>query len=386
MKNWIVTIFILLISFGIKAQVSNTGFIDTAGGEHIGKLSIGGYIDMYYGSFSGSTSGSGQLPYLYTSARNNELNINLAFIDLRYTDKSIRARFVPGFGTYMNSNYAAEQGNLANIVEASAGIRLNAKKEIWLDAGIIGSSYTNESPVSKDHLMYSRSFSSENTPYYQSGLKLSIPLNKKIKTAIYGLNGWQQIRDLNNFKSLGTQVEWSINDKNLLNWDTYMGDERSAAKPLDRMRWFTDLYWIGKMGKKWDITSCIFFGIQQRRRENTADSSGPVPSPDNATFAYYQWWNANIIGRYSFNDKSSISARVEWFNDRYNVMQTSLNTDFTAFQCGSTGLCLNRKVMNNMLLRMEYRQFFSNSAIFPKFKGGYTNTTYNLCGSLAIWF
>lgn len=368
----------------VNAQVSNTGFIDTTGGEHIGKLSITGYVDMYYGHFTGSTAGTGQLPYLYSSARNNEMNINLAYLDFRYTDENFRARFVPGFGSYMNSNYAAEQGSLRNIVEASAGVRISKKSNIWLDAGVIGSAYTNESPVSKDHLMYTRSLCAENAPYYQSGARLSIPLGKKVKAAIYGLNGWQQIRDQNQFKSLGTQVEWTINDRHLLNWDIYMGDERSFERPNDRMRWFTDLYWIGKLGRHWDVTSCAFAGMQQRRKPSGADSSGTVAG--NPAFTHHLWWYANFIARYSFGKRLSLSGRVEWFNDPSQVMQISMNPANQGYNTGSGGLCLNFQAGKTALLRMEWRKFFSEGDLYLKAGGGYSQQVNWFTGSMTVWF
>ena len=381
MKKQFVAGFLLLATIGMKAQVSNTGFMDTAGGEKIGKLHIGAFMDMYYVH---APNNRPDLPYLYSSARANEMSINLAYIDLRFTDNNIRARLVPGFGTYMNRNYSAERGSLRNLVEASAGFRLFKKHEIWLDAGVIGSSYTNESAVSKDHLMYSRSLAAENSPYYQSGIKLSIPLINKVKIAIYGLNGWQQIQDLNKYKSLGTQVEWTINRNHLLNWDTYVGDERSTTNPNYRMRWFSDLYWIGKIGHKWNFTSCIFMGIQE-----VAWMSRIPPINISEETDWYPWWNANFVANYSFTKKTSISGRIEWFDDVANVMQKSLKPfqPNESYKTGSTGFCLNRKIQENMLLRLEYRRFFSRIILYPDQKNAtYTTNKSWLYGSLAVWF
>lgn len=378
---FVAAITVCLVS--VKAQVSNTGFIDTTGSEHLGKISIGGYVDAYYGHFRGSTMGTGQVPYFVSSAANNEMSVNLAFIDLRFQDEKTRARFVPGFGTYMNSNYAAEPGSLKNIVEASVGFKITRKKNIWLDLGVIGSSITNESPVSKDHLMYTRSFSSENTPYYQSGARLSIQATQKLKLALYGLNGWQQIRDMNNFKSGALQVEWTINKNHLLNWDFYAGDERSPSKPLDRMRWFTDLYWIGNVGEKWKFTSCIFFGIQQRRYF----SPNPQP-PANlpAVFSYQQYWNANFIANRKLSKEFSLSGRVEWFNDPETVLLGNTIRPGVGFSGGSGGLCLNFKPAEKIMLRAEWRHIYSEGIIFYSLKGKTTNRADWFTTSAALWF
>ena len=125
------TIFCTIMSSVLFAQVSNTGFADTSGGQRIGKVTIGGYLDSYY-AFNFSKPSNANSPYFVSSNRHNEANINLAFIDLRYNTENIRARITPGFGTYVNANYTAEQGLLKNIIEASAGLRISKKKNYRL--------------------------------------------------------------------------------------------------------------------------------------------------------------------------------------------------------------------------------------------------------------
>ncbi|MFN6082986.1 MAG: outer membrane beta-barrel protein, partial [Bacteroidota bacterium] len=225
----------------LTAQVQNTGMTDRIDSVEIGKLTISGYVDVYYG-FDFNQPSSHERAYAVSASKHNELNINLAFMDIRYQGERVRGRFIPGVGTYINSNYSNEQGTLKNLVEAYAGIKLAKNKNIWLDAGVLGSPFTYESAISKDHLIYSRSLASEYSPYYLTGLRLSVPINTKITAYIYALNGWQQINDANNEPSLGTQVEYKINNNWLLNWSNYIGSERTEAQPLNRMRYFTDFY------------------------------------------------------------------------------------------------------------------------------------------------
>ncbi|PGH40009.1 MAG: hypothetical protein CRN43_05660 [Candidatus Nephrothrix sp. EaCA] len=62
----------------------------------------------------------------------------------------------------MNANYAAEPGTLKNIAEASVAVRLSKKRNYWMEAGVLSSPYTNESALSKDQLMYTRTGASQN--------------------------------------------------------------------------------------------------------------------------------------------------------------------------------------------------------------------------------
>ena len=201
----------------------------------------------------------------------------------------------------MNANYQQEKGSLKNLVEASVGYRIFKEKDIWIDYGVLGSPYTNESAISRDHLMYTRSLAPEYVPYYLSGAKISLPLSEKFTAYLYLINGWQQIQDQNRGKSIGTQLEFRPDSKNLINWNTYLGDERSATRPNDRLRAFSDVYWIHKSGKNWEFTSCFYGGFQNNLFQSFKSE--------------VFWWQANFIARYSFTEKISLSGRWEYFSD-----------------------------------------------------------------------
>jgi hypothetical protein len=358
--------FFSLASLASSAQIINTATMDTVETTVIGRLAVGGYMDTYYG-YNFNRPSSGTNPYFVTSNRHDEMNVNLAYIDLRYRATNFRARFVPGFGTYINSNYTNEPGALKNIVEASIGLKLSTKHNIWVDVGVLGSPYTNESAISKDHLMYTRSFAPENVPYYLTGVKVSVPLNTKWTAYLYLLNGWQIIQSNDKNKAIGTQVEFRPNKKMLFNWDTYFGGNQTAQRPDFRNRYFTDLYWIYKANEKFDFTSCIYIGFQERSNAASAN-----------------WWTANLIGRCHFTEKVSISGRVEYYNDS-GVHQFPAR-GVLAFRSYSTGFCLNYQANRNALLRLEGRQFFSPDDLYVDAQQKPTATSSLLIGSLTAWF
>jgi len=370
MKIIVAPILFLLSFFRLSAQVANTGVMDTTDVAKEGKVTVSGYIDAYYG-FDFNQPADGNRPYFVSMHRHNELNINLAYADIKYSSANIRARFVPGFGTYINANYAAEPGVLKNIVEGYAGIRLSKKREVWMDVGVFGSPYTNESAISKDHLIYTRSFAPEYVPYYLSGLKLSYTLNSKFNLYLYLLNGWQQIQDINSDKSIGTQVEYRPNKKWLINWNTYIGNEMGIASPQNRARYFTDAYFIYNPDGKFSATGCAYYGIQQRK-----DSLGNVSG--NA------WWQANLIGRLRVDSTSSISARIEYFNDPNSVQITPI-TAANGFSSYSASLGYNYQLAHNILLRFEARNFWSEKEVYVK-EGNPSKTSQLLISNITVWF
>ncbi len=368
-------ILLFFFSFGAVAQVTNTGTIDTTDVKKKGKLTVGGYIDVYDTYYFGALDPEGNRPYSYNNTRHNEITINLAYVDVKYSSSRVRARLVPGFGTYIEANYKNEPSALRNFVEASVGLRLFEKKQIWLEAGVIGSPYTNESYVSKDHLMYTRSLSAEYVPYYLSGAKLSVPLHDKVNAYFYLFNGWQVIQDNNEQKAFGTQLEYRPSDKLLLNWNTFMGDERSKDQPDNRMRYFTDVYAIYNPTGKFSFTSCAYVGVQNRRNL--------IGKTDNLL-----WWQANFIGSFRFSENVNLAGRVEYFNDQDNAMVRNIvtNAPKLAFETWSLGTCLNVTVFGNAMFRLDGRWFLSPNQTFVDISKNPAKSAVLLTGNITVWF
>jgi hypothetical protein len=355
----------LLASFGARAQVVNTATMDTTTFRHKGSVTVEGYIDLYYAYNFNNPAGKDQ-PYFVSMARDKEVNINLAYVDVKYIASRVRARFVPGFGTYINANYVNEPGSLKHIVEGSIGIRVAPNRNIWIDAGVFGSPYTNESAISKDHLAYTRSFAPEYVPYYLSGVKLTMPISNKVNAYLYVLNGWQQIQDKNDNLSVGTQLEFRPSDNLLINWDSYIGNERSASDALVGTRYFTDLYFI--YGKdRFSATSCVYIGMQPQ-----SGASGAV------------WWQANFIARYNLTKALSVTGRIEYFSDPHSVQVVPITT-VNGFSTSSSSLGLNYQLAENVLLRLEGRTFFSSQDVYMR-NNQEVATMNSVTGNVTVWF
>ena len=311
-------------------------------------VTLKSYIDAYYG-FNLAEPKDGNISYFVSSNRHNEANINLAFFELAYTSEKVRLVFKPGFGTYMNENYSVENGSLKYLLEAYVGFKPFKKSNIWFDFGVLPSPYTNEGPVSRDNLMYTRGLAPENVPYYLSGAKITFPLSEKINAYLYLINGWQQIHDVNSAKSVGTQLEYQINAKNSINWNTYIGDESSDLKPDYRTRYFTDIYWQYNSAKRLKITSGAYMGWQEVQQIDVK--------------ATRTWWQVNINAEYLVLSNLGLAGRIEYFSDPESAMITPV-TGVDGFSSYSTGLCLNYYFADNFMIRLEGRQFFSDQTVF----------------------
>jgi len=371
--NFIFYLYFLAMACTMQAEGSLVPLTkqDTSQPASKASLTIGGYIDSYW-AYNFNQPRDQLLPYFVNSAVHNELNINLSFIDIRYNTEKFRLALTPGFGSYIDANYTTEKGIAKHLVEARIGFNVLKKKGIWVDLGVFNSPYTNESAISRDHLMYTRSFAPEYVPYYIAGGKLSIPVNSKLNLYLYLLNGWQQITDLNKNKSLGTQLEWKHTDKGILTWNTYAGNEQSVLSPDHRMRYFTDIYYIYNTEGKFSFTTCAYVGLQERRdnlNQKTMSS----------------WWQANLIGRYRMTKCISLSGRVEYFDDPSGVQIKSLESK-QGFNSFSTGLCLNLALSEHALFRMEGRYFFSRKEVYLNRDNAPAHQMNWFVSNMTVWF
>ena len=362
--------FSLMISLGLACIVFghvNAQLVDTT---KAGVFRLGGGLDAYY-ALNLKDIKSNNIPYFVSSARNNEFNINMAYLDFTFESERIKFRFAPGVGTYMNANYAAEPGLLKIPLEAKGAVRLFKKKGVWLELGVLGSPYTNENPFSKDQLMYSRSLAPEYVPYYMCGARVSSQLTEKFKLSAFVINGWQQIKDVNDGKSIGTSVEYKTGKHSTLFWNTYVGSERSSQHTDFRTRYFTDVYWVYQGGPKWSFSSCVYFGDQQRML---------------AKLENHFWWQANAMARYSFGKLGSLSARVEYFHDPHAI-QLSPITTANGFKCFGYSLGYSIPIESNAMIRFEVKDLMSRGkGLFYDKNNSVVKSMPLLFANLTVWF
>jgi hypothetical protein len=323
-------------------------------------LSFSGYAEVFYAFDANRPVDNLRPAFLYNHNRQNEFNLNLGFLKAAYAAPKVRANLALATGTYMADNYAAEPVGLRNILEANAGIRLGDKT--WVDAGIMPSHIGFESAISKDCWTLTRGILAENSPYFEAGAKITHSPNERWTLAALVLNGWQRIARVNNTPAFGTQVQWKPNDRTLLNWSTYVGNEQPEGAD-ERWRVFNNFYGTFQLSDRVGLILGFDIGTQASR------SGGQDV-----------WFTPNAILRTQISPRWAMAARVENYTDRegviigipdYSVTGGSLNFDFAATK--------------NALLRFEARYMRSDRAIFIARDGVADGTLYGTA-SLAVGF
>lgn len=356
------TIFLLFFSCTAHAQTDSSAWRGKP------EISYSSYVDIFYAYDFNKPQTNFRQTFLYNHNRHNEFNLNLGLLKVSTKHLKYRANFALQAGTYVMDNYAAEPSVLQHIYEGNAGLSLNKKNNLWIDAGIFGSHIGFESAISKDNWTLTRSLLAENSPYYLSGAKLTYNPNEHWELATIICNGWQRIKKVsgNSLPAFCTQIKYTKADKLTLNWSTFLGtDDPDSTR---RMRYFNNFYVQSQPTKKFGFIAGFDIGGQQTKKDSSQ---------------YNIWFSPVIILRYSLTNKWSTSLRAEYYQDKNGVI-INFGTP-NGFTTSGLSLNLDYSPVKNVAWRLESRWLDSADKIFKK-ENKYTNDNYLVVTSIAVSF
>lgn len=356
MKKLLITAATLLIGINADAQDEPN-------------IKVSGYVETYYSYDFNNPLNHNRPGFIYSHNRNNEVNLNLGYIKAGYDSKNIRANLALMAGTYPNANLAAEPGVLKNILEANAGVKLTDKANLWLDAGVFSSHIGFESAVSKDCWVLTRNISSENTPYFESGAKLTyITPDGKFTAVLLYLNGWQRItrQDGNSKAAGGVQLSWKPTEKITVNYSNYLGTEGADSVRLNRL--YHNVYGIVQLTDAFGLTIGCEYGTQQVAKGSSEHKH--IFSPV-------------AIARYNFNARWAMAGRVEYYEDKKGMLISTATPN--GFKTTGYSMNVDYSVTKNAVVRLEGKVYESKDKIFLRDKSA---VDYNaaITASIAVSF
>jgi len=333
---------------------------------------VSAFIDTYY-AYDFNRPQDHERQYTTQPVRDDEFNINLAFVDISINESNKRGRLALQTGNSVTKNYAYEptlgttSGSKDSKImqEAFAGIKLS--DSTWLDAGIFLGNIGMESWISKYNWTYSRSMLLDYVPYYSSGLRLEHSISSTKTLQVQLLNGWQNISESNRGKALGLQYKNKFAPNATFTYNNFLGDERIYENRKTRFRTYHNfILQIDDLG---DYSLMGSFDVGE---ESQQDHSGVDV-----------WFASSVVARKKLNDKLSMSMRGEYYNDRHeaNVVTSTSN----GFQVVGASVNLDKNLDQDTLFRTELRSLWSVDKIYPGNNRNHQNDTYlvaSLCMTL----
>ncbi len=311
-------------------------------------LSFHGFVDGYYAwntneprSHENFINGTGT-----TAKRANEMNLNLAALDIAAEPKPVgfHLSLVAGSGT--DVVHAGEPQGTAVGRDVyrwlyQASILYKPSDRLTLEGGIFPSHIGFESFYSKDNWNYTRGWLGEFSPYYQAGVHAGYRFSNRWSGEIHILNGWQIIGENNDAKAIDGKIAYATK-RLTASLNTFDGPEL----PNDNRHWrhFGNLIALYTPVPALSLGASIDRGHQLLPRGRTAN-----------------WLGLAGYARRSFgHGRHALAVRVERFRDPDNgisgVSQTLTEGTITYEVRPADGL----------VVKIEGRRDHSTAAVFRR--------------------
>jgi hypothetical protein len=313
-------------------------------------ITFSGYAETYYAYDFGRPYDHGRPGFAYSFNRHNEVNLNFGMLKAACNTDRVRGNLALMAGTYANANLAAEPGVLRNLYEANVGVKISRKHQLWIDAGIFPAHIGFESAVGRDCWNLTRSIMADNSPYFESGAKITYTSpDQQWWVSGLLLNGWQRIQRVpgNQTPALGHQLTWKPNERITLNSSSFVGNDQPDS--LRQMRYFHDFYAIIQATSQWGILLAFDVGTQQTAKNSSR---------------YNRWWTSAATLRYTPVPKINLALRGEYYSDPGGVIVVAPVAD--GFRSFGYSLNVDYQAAPNVLWRIEGRGFTSKDLIFHK--------------------
>jgi hypothetical protein len=330
----LILLLTILISEGISAQ----GYLVVSSRDSARKFTLSGFADLYIGYQLGGKKQKED--FYYNHKVNNRLRTNLLLIKGEYESPRFHAVLGLMTGDYSKYNLAAEPNWAKPLNEAYLGVRLSKHQNIWWDAGVYSSYLGIESSVSSDSPTLTRSVVSENTPYYFCGSRISLKSkNRRNEIYIHLLNGWQRIGWDPNIKrpSFGAHYKYWCRENLSLMYGVFYGSVYPDSLGIQRLYHHVNANW--KKGK-WEMWGTLDLGTE----------SGSL------------WGAAQVMGQCTFNNRWSLTQRLEVYYDPDNrCARVGANKETII---GGYALSGNFNLGKNILIRLEPKILLASEEIF----------------------
>ncbi len=319
-------------------------FLGNAFAQNNSEINFNFGLESYF-LYDFNTPENKELPsFLYSHTRHNEISINTLFLKGSYNTERIRAAGALIFGDYQSRNYSAEPSPFQHLFEARVGyMPLN---NLWIDAGIFASHIGYESTLNYENWTLTHSIIAHNSPFYESGVKVTYTTEEWLFSFLV-LNGWQVIKENdNNYKGIGTQIQFKPTESVLLNSSTYFGIGYNQPDSLVANRIFQDFYCVVDLSGNFSTAISLDTGWQKFLSDDE----------------YHPWWGTSFLMRYNLSSQVSLAGRIEYYNDPDNIIVSGPDE----FKTSGYSLNLDFKPIDTILLRIEGKIFKATEDIFTK--------------------
>lgn len=321
--------FAAILGGFISAKAQSTDSATTTSTSTQGTLGISGYIDTYYlYNLNDPTSGLNQARVFDT--KHNNFSLGLVQTAVTYTKGKMKVVADLTFGPN------AELGNFGNIGSSAINIKqaygtYNFTDKLAFTIGQFGTHIGYELIDAPLNYNYSLSYLFGNGPFYHTGAKLDYSVSDKFGLMLGLVNGWDELSDFNDRKSVTGQVHLVPVEGFQVYANIISGDESNGLSAFGSKK--------GSITNLFDLTTSFqvndafkvgvnaaygHFGTAYNRPVTDEDIAGAA-SPEEATMMELDragakdkdgnWKGAALYLNYALSPTFGLGLRAERFLD-----------------------------------------------------------------------
>jgi len=341
MSKKIIPIFQIILKTGVFLIISAVVWAQSKDSTITNNpLSINGMVDVNFSkNFNNPPSHTNG--YRNFDVTENQFDINLVKVTFQKIASPVGFRIDLAGGhaiDLVNSDVSlGSEKSLRNIEQAYLSVVIPVGNGLTINGGKMSTHMGAEVIESAGNVNYSRSILfTYAVPYFHLGAMASYPFNSQLSATIYVYNGWNNIIDNNNDKTLGAEFTWAPSPvfTFIQNWIGGPEEPNSTKK----RHVFDSII-------NFQPTDELYFNFNFDYGQEAMTPSG-----------YSIWKGAAVIGKYSIGQSSIIAFRGEVYDDANGfttgITQTLKEITFT----------YEYKFANSLITRLEFRRDWSNSA------------------------
>ena len=217
----------------------------------------------------------------------------------------------------------------------------------WIKIGKFVTMHGSEVIEAKDNWNFSRGLLfGYAIPFTHTGIRAGYQLTEKLSSYLGLVNGWDNVKDNNNAKSVEAALGWTATDKLSFNLAGMYGPEQTTNNHSQRA--LIDFVTIYKLHPKWTL---------MLNADYAHDEDAVTAGKDGA------WSGVAGYVKYDMTDKISLISRTEFFSDPQGLRLTAGNPQ----DIWETTFTFELRPYKDLITRLEYRYDESSSNIFSPY-------------------
>ena len=333
----VLQLVLLLSSFITFAQKKNFEALDSGGLE----IGYEAYVDFHY-VYDFNNAKDNYRPFNSNPVNVNQFGLAYSYVQAAFEYRRMTAKAAFHTGEIVSLMYSGEDYLYKFIRELSFTYRLTYKMEI--EAGIFPAIYGAETFINKDNFHATRAVMTDFAPDFETGFRLKYKYSRYWRTTLQITNGWQVIKENNNYPGFGMVTIYDKPNKILLNYGVFVGKEVYLSKSaINQPKFYNNFFACFYLGKRWIIAPMADFGM--------------IVNP--TTEQYDQWYAVGGSLRFAPAPAWGIAARYEYVHDPNQIINEVVTNTPNGFQMKGSTLTLEYLPAPQVTLRLEGR--YSNA-------------------------